>query len=113
MDPFKVHVTVTLTSDEILTEADITEIRRLAEGRYGDGLQSGLDDDHYVSDLVNECVATKIDYYRMNEADFDWTGPTWEDLLQAVRGLDTNGEPIPPPEIIGQMGLDGSVVTYA
>ena len=113
MEPIKVHVTVTLTSDELITLEDLQEIRKTAQYRYSQGGLSGLDDDTYVSTLINECVESKLVFDLMAFDDFDWTGPKWETLLDAVRGLDEDGEPIPPPEIFGQIDFSGGIVGYA
>jgi hypothetical protein len=97
-EPLEIKISVQLESTELLTEADLYEIRRLADG--------SLDDDQVLSDLVNECVESKLDFYRMEFVDFDWDGQTWETILNAVRGLDPNGEPFPIPEIPGQVRID-------
>lgn len=113
MEPIKVHVTVTLSSNEEITLEDLHEIRKTAQNRYGQGGLSGLDDESHVSDLINECIESKLIFDLMEFDDFDWTGPKWATIIDALRGLDKDGEPIPPPEIFGQIDFEGAVVGYA
>ena len=91
IEPIQIHITVTMDGDEKITEADLKEVRRLAEA------DDCLNDDNALSDLFNELVETKVNPEWM-EWDFDWSGPQWGLLLDAIR----HTEPAPIPEIVGQ-----------
>jgi hypothetical protein len=53
-------------------------------------------------------IESKLDIWSTNLDidDFDWSGASWDDLINAVRGLDANGEPYRPPEIPGQITIE-------
>jgi hypothetical protein len=108
MEPFKIRVSVELSGSYTITEEDLEEVRWLAHqaNRGGLPLADPFQDEELLTKLINEMVESKLDFYMMDYDDFDWRGVTLEELINAVRGLDANGEPLIRPEIPGQITLD-------
>jgi len=109
--PFKVRVNVDLSGTFEITEEDLEGIRWHALRQNQGGplpMANPLENDDLLSDLINEMIESKLDIWSTNLDidDFDWSGASWDDLINAVRGLDANGEPYRPPEIPGQITIE-------
>ena len=109
-EPFKVRVNVDLSGTFLITEEDLESVRWLAYQQNKGPLprEDPLQNEQLLSDLINEMVESKLDFWSTNLDidDFDWTGVSWDDLINAVRGLDADGEPLRPPELPGQITID-------
>jgi hypothetical protein len=101
MEPIKVNVTMEAWGKVTLDERDILEMRSIAE------YHGKLDDEDYLWDQINECINSHLDPFPYSfEMDFDWDGVDPQVILDAIRGVDENGDPLPPPELEGQLSIE-------
>lgn len=93
--PFTVEVSIDAHQTVKIRAEDIAEIRRDAEkGMF-------LDQDGMLLNEVNQLVEARIDQWMWEFWDFDWHGPSQEDLFDLIR----SSNPAVIPEIPGQMGI--------
>lgn len=116
LKPFRITVDVSMSGEFLITEEDLEYVRWEAHRRNRGPLpmQNPLEDEQLLNDLINEMVESKFDLYdpNLDRWDFDWHGVSWEELFNAIRGLDENGEPLRPPEIPGQITMDDVLSEY-
>ena len=101
MEPITVDVRIDAWGKVKLTEEHISEMRAIAEHA------GKLDDEDFLWDQINECIGSYIDGSLWGfDMDFDWDGVDPQVILDAIRGVDDYGNPLPPPELEGQMSIE-------